>query len=1478
MTLGARLRRYSKRALIGLLLLLVCVGAAFGWLLGSGSGRATLLRVALGQVNGLLPGKLQARELRNLGPSGLELFGIVVLDPEGKRVLELERLSVELDARQLLSGRIVVPDVELAGGKVDLRQLSDPRRGLLAAFVDPKKPPSPPSPGPPPFVRVEQLRVRGLDLRAPELPQLGLLEVKELELDASFELDGEPAAVVRKLRTRFERGGEALGQLEQLRAVLAPGGAASSVELSAELCGVRIEVAAEMVAPPAPSWRREPVAAFIDLEGVSGAALARLLQQPELAKAFEGSVALRAQAFGALEALWLELQLQTSAGAVALGAEVRDLTQAQVLLETHDFALARLRKGLPEHRLDVTLSASVDARRAEAMPIKLALRDSRLDATTLPSLDASGTLTADSASDLRLALRDGGSRVDFAGNVQLKGAGDGRLKAQIEPETLAKWQRFAGSDSGARGSLHADLQLGVDQARRVTAKGELRAEQIELGESSIERARVELDVRGELERPTGRVNLTVSNARSGAHAVTRLELAAQGGPERYQLAIDGDLDSAKAKVDLDVTRSGKRIQLSGEAQAELLDLGQLTHIFGLEQALHGTANFHAKFGGTPAKPNLVIDLGGRGLAWGERPPLDLDLDASFDAAAGSLDAKLALRAAQPENGVLPLNVALDLKHRFRGGAAWTRSLPDGELASTLSIERVDSRFVQKWAALEQLPVTGVLSGELRASGTRHDPQLQARLSTQADLLGAALGIESQLDYQGGTGALTLAVSDERGPWLTLDAALELASQRLDVEQLVALLPRSASDARWRLALDAKERKLGELPGLTARADLPAAVAVSLKAEHLPGAEPQVSLQATARPVRPAGGWGEAQCALDEARVEMSAQLADGKLEAELLAQSGSTRLLSGNIDAPLRVAPALAGKAPELGAIEARLEAKQLTLQSLPLVCGRAQGNVDLQLAVLDPLGKRPRLELELAARDFSMGAPQTADIRLSAGLAPGKAKADVEIRSGGALSQIHAELPITLEAGHAGLPERAPITLDASLRNLPIAPFLPRRAGISYASGSLDGNAEVRGTLDSPQLRGKLVLNDIAFTATDLAQPLRDVKGTIDFTQNRLVLKDFEAHDRDGVLKLGGQVDFQNRKRIALSLGIQARKFPMRQQGQVVATADIDAKVATTLRPDQTDVTIDLGAVDIWIESTDIRSGIALDKHPDFTIDGSRPESAARDSASQPGAPTSAPAQTSLTLNARDRVWIKRDDFAVKLRTSLRTRIRGDEAIVEGRVTILRGFLDLMGKTFDIEQNSYLDFTGSAAPDPVLAITAKHENRRSGTTVAVTITGRGSAPILTFRVDDAVVSAGDAFQAIYGSQQSNQNPSGANDQARAFVGGLTAGLLATTARRELGAAAPIIMIEPGEQSGEGRIRAGFEFDSLVPKFLRSVVTGVYFEGILANESSGSSGTQKSDARVQAGFLLELYYPHNLFSAGQQGPGTTWSIDVGWQL
>jgi hypothetical protein len=205
------------------------------------------------------------------------------------------------------------------------------------------------------------------------------------------------------------------------------------------------------------------------------------------------------------------------------------------------------------------------------------------------------------------------------------------------------------------------------------------------------------------------------------------------------------------------------------------------------------------------------------------------------------------------------------------------------------------------------------------------------------------------------------------------------------------------------------------------------------------------------------------------------------------------------------------------------------------------------------------------------------------------------------------------------------------------------------------------------------------------------------------------------------------------------------------------------------------------------------------------------------------------------------------------------------------------MGRVFEVERGSRLDFIGSSPPDPVVSITAAYEARGAGKTVKVQIQGRGSKPELKFFIEDVEASAGEALEVMVGGRSSG-NEASAKQEATSFVSGLTAGLLATSARRELGAAAPIIMIEPGEQTGAGRIRAGFELDSLVPPALRQLITGVYVEGIVEREGSGHQGSQGQETSTQAGVLLELYFPHQLFSTGQWGPGTTWSLDWGWQL
>ena len=161
---------------------------------------------------------------------------------------------------------------------------------------------------------------------------------------------------------------------------------------------------------------------------------------------------------------------------------------------------------------------------------------------------------------------------------------------------------------------------------------------------------------------------------------------------------------------------------------------------------------------------------------------------------------------------------------------------------------------------------------------------------------------------------------------------------------------------------------------------------------------------------------------------------------------------------------------------------------------------------------------------------------------------------------------------------------------------------------------------------------------------------------------------------------------------------------------------------------------------------------------------------------------------------------------------------------------------------------------------------------MAVRITGRGSEPVVVFIVDDTEVDASVAVQALFGSKKSSESDDDPSNQAQSFVSALSAGVLATAARRELGAAAPILMIDPNETAGQGRVRAGFELDEVVPGFLRPFITGVYLEGIVAREAEGEAA-----AETNFGALLEIYFPKNLFTAGQYGPGTTWSVDFGWQ-
>jgi hypothetical protein len=163
---------------------------------------------------------------------------------------------------------------------------------------------------------------------------------------------------------------------------------------------------------------------------------------------------------------------------------------------------------------------------------------------------------------------------------------------------------------------------------------------------------------------------------------------------------------------------------------------------------------------------------------------------------------------------------------------------------------------------------------------------------------------------------------------------------------------------------------------------------------------------------------------------------------------------------------------------------------------------------------------------------------------------------------------------------------------------------------------------------------------------------------------------------------------------------------------------------------------------------------------------------------------------------------------------------------------------------------------------------------VRVDVTGFVSAPQLAFSVDDQPVNAGQAILALTGRGDSGSSQSPEDQLASAAIG-MTTGLLSLGARREFGDWIPMLSIDQG--TADTRVRAGFEVDKLIPKFMRGFVKGAYVEGVVSTGDSGDSRQENSGGNAQTGVLIELMLPKDLVWAGKYGPGQTWSVDLDWR-
>jgi autotransporter translocation and assembly factor TamB len=1449
-------------ALAGTLILATCL------YLSTARGKEQLLNVLLVQLNQLLAGRVSVRRIQQLRPTTIVLEDVVLSAPAGNEVLQVHELRAELALGQLLHRQPVLALLSLHAAALDLRLLDHPNAGLLSALKTRGERTAPARSGPLPTLVISTLELRDWRVRLPASAAWTPSELQVSTLRARVAVGAAFDLELERLDADVSRAGASLGWMA-LR-----GHASSQLdsrfELTGKLCGTETQL--ELTLGSSQSGRAEWQDLMLELRvqqrELTAARLAELASDPSLHSLYSGALAVELRFQGSARRWQAQAQLALDAGRVSLSAEGSALDTLEATLRTERLELQRLIPGAPNWWLGGELKASARALRERAalameLEARLALNDIELPPLTLHAELGSKALRV-----LELKLSDRWLALSAQGDLALDGSAQLRARGHFQLDPLLRTLRafdlpgtLAQTLAPASGSLKLKLELGRSRSGTLRGRVDLSSRALALAGTRLELLTAQLSVDGALPQPALHADVRWAAARQGSLQLTPGRLRVQSRPGRYAFDLNGGSPSlgsfaAAGWLEPRARESRLLVTASGTIRGASWQLG-------MEPARRSD-------GGRLLLPEVHLQFAGQQASLhGYYSPRACDLVLEF--------ARLDL---------LRVLTALDPKLARAG----------------LLTGKLEARGAPKNPAL-----TLELAGEGLALSA--GPKLSATVQAQLDptrgalLVNAHLGTGPDTDAKRQLGLLwrvdtdqmsrietELKLADEAGPWLHLLGHLGRARTGSGTGHWLALLAapaqalRTLERERWQLELSAEPRPLGRLPLPIGWARLGAlALGARLVAEHQAGAEPSgrldVRVSDKARPAQ------SGSCAARALSGQGRLQFARGRFDAELTARADDVPLLQVTTSGAFEWSAWLSGHAHRLPELEAVIAAHRLPLAELPFACERARGELTLDGRIRNSLGKGLDAELELGLVGFSLGSDQTVDAAGKLSASSAAIAWSGSLRAADGTSRFEGRLQQRAPGKALSASPGPRVDASVDLDQLPLAPFFPLQGPISQVSGSLSGQTRMDGSQPTPRLSGNVRLHDVAFTATALAQPLNEINGELQLKDDALVLNHLSAHDANGALMLDGRVTLQKPNGLRAGLDLDIRKFPLRQAGQLVAASSAKARIEIDWRPEEQDVRVQLRDADIWLESGRPPEGLALEPHPDLVVTRATTRASAPAGAepllpkSEARAESISPNRLLIEIDSRDGFRIERADFAFKLSTQLKILVQrpaptpGTSGVsVSGEIRFVRGYLELLGKMFEIQAGGTLRFAGNDST--TLDLVAHYQDRRSEKLVKVHLRGTASSPKLDFSVDDAPSSAGEAFQVIYGSESSSDRTEDTEAQAKEVVSALTAGVITTSIRRRLGAIAPIVAVDPADSEGVGQVRAGFELDTFIPEFLRDIVTGIYVEGILATEKQAEQGGERD---VQPGVLIELHFPYNLVTSGRYGPDTTWTIDLGWQ-
>ena len=732
-------------------------------------------------------------------------------------------------------------------------------------------------------------------------------------------------------------------------------------------------------------------------------------------------------------------------------------------------------------------------------------------------------------------------------------------------------------------------------------------------------------------------------------------------------------------------------EISGSFRLSLPEAGVLSDALGL--ALAGPGRVVAHLDGTSAAPKVsgtlsaeALDLEGFGLAG---LSVDYRADSLTPPIAGHIDAR-----ATSALGTLAAATDLAFDDENLRLTSVEATVPDGAVTGDLV------------APLDGGPLVGSLKASFQSLG---------RILALAGVSGDGQG-EAEIKLAAGEGRqsarlgalienASLTPDESQAPISAARLELELDGRDLTAERAGRFKLRG-NDLRWQdLALDG----------------------VDLTGDGSPS-DVALTLRADGRWIDELSVEAEGRVSLGEDILKAELQRAEGRVLGEAFRLAAPARLemadesfrLSG-LSAGLGSARIAADAAVEPSGLEASLKLDDVPAGLIDLAVPLGlSGRISAEAEVKGPrTGPRGRFSARASdIRTSRLADAPASEIALSGDWKDGRLTLDGAVRAAEAAeARLSADLPLQMERrGLApSLPSDQPIEGQLSWKGetARLLAFMPLADHRIEGKGDLD--IALRGSLEKPQLEGQIAISGAEYESLEAGTLLKDLDLLIELDEDRARITRLAATDGGGgTFSVKGQVAFAPESGFPFELSTELENFHLVRRDEVTGSAsgqiriegDTEAaRVIGRLVTDRVEVSI-LGTLPPEVVKLDV-----------VEEDGAtQPSGKGAESRS----PDSYGLGLDLTVEFPQQVFVRGRGLDSEWSGELLVKGSAEEPRVSGQISLVRGRLSVVGKSFDL-QSGRIKLPEDPGAEPELDIVAQYE--AEDLVVTARVTGPVSSP-----------------------------------------------------------------------------------------------------------------------------------------------------------